>query len=139
MINTTLLKELEKLIEITLDPTMFPYQRGNSIRIGKMIVRNSKRGYLIFDSQDKKEIAITFSKTAAVALARSLSKGKDNTSKVIDLDKTIQKHYNDAMFYSYTLRTSTDTIRRDVSKTRLEIAKTHTENARLALDYIIFS
>ena len=50
MINTTLLKELEKLIEDNIRPELcFPIQRGNSIRIGKMIVRNSKRGYLIFD------------------------------------------------------------------------------------------
>jgi|TARA_B110000858_G_scaffold180395_1_gene217942 hypothetical protein len=139
MINNKLLTELEKLIEVNLDPSMFPYQKGNSIRIGKMIVRNSKKGFMIFDCQENKQIAITFSKTAAIALAKGLSKGNNITSKIINLDKVIQKHYNDAMFYSNTLRNTTDNVKRDISKTRLEIAKLHTEDARDALDFIIFS
>lgn len=139
MTENKLLNELKNLIEVNLDPSMFPYQKGNSIRIGKMVIRDSKKGFLIYDCQENKQVAITFCKTAAVALAKSLAKGNNLTSKVIELDNTIQKNYNDAMFFSHSLRVSKDEIRKEVIQTRLEIARTRTEQARSALDYIIFS
>tara|TARA_R110000782_G_scaffold75599_1_gene150891 strand:+ start:221 stop:640 length:420 start_codon:yes stop_codon:yes gene_type:complete len=138
MTNTTLLKDLQHLIEDKLDPSLFPYQKGNSIRIGKMVVRDSKKGFLIYDCQENKQVAITFSKTAALALAKSLSKGTNNISIVMDLDKTIQKNYMDALFFTNTIKTTKDEFKKDVVLTRLEIAKARTANAKSALDSIIF-
>jgi hypothetical protein len=138
MTNTTLLKELQHLIEDKLDPSLFPYQKGNSIRIGKIVVRDSKKGFLIYDCQENKQVAITFSKTAALALAKSLSKGTNNISTVMDLDKTIQKNYMDALFFTNTIKTSKDEFKKDVVLTRLEIAKARTAIAKSALDSIIF-
>jgi len=138
MTNTTLLKELQHLIEDKLDPSMFPYQKGNSIRIGKIVVRDSKKGFLIYDCQENKQVAITFSKTAALALAKSLSKGINRTQEVLSLDQTIQKNYLDAMFFTNTLKTTKDDFKKDVVLTRLEIAKARTANAKSALDSIIF-
>jgi hypothetical protein len=138
MINTALLNELQHLIEDKLDPSLFPYQKGNSIRIGKIVVRDSKKGFLIYDCQENKQVAITFSKTAALALAKSLSKGTNNISTVMDLDKTIQKNYMDALFFTNTIKTSKDEFKKDVVLTRLEIAKARTAIAKSALDSIIF-
>jgi len=138
MTNTTLLKELQHLIEDKLDPSMFPYQKGNSIRIGKIVVRDSKKGFLIYDCQENKQVAITFSKTAALALAKSLSKGTNNIKTVMDLDNTIRKNYMDALFFTNTIKTTKDDFKRDVVLTRLEIAKARTANAKSALDSIIF-
>ena len=138
MTNTTLLKDLQHLIEDKLDPSLFPYQKGNSIRIGKMVVRDSKKGFLIYDCQENKQVAITFSKTAALALAKSLSKGTNNISIVMDLDKTIQKNYMDALFFTNTIKTTKDEFKKDVVLTRLEIAKARTANAKSTLDSIIF-
>ena len=138
MINTTLLKELQHLIEDKLDPSMFPYQKGNSIRIGKIVVRDSKKGFLIYDCQENKQVAITFSKTAALALAKSLSKGTNNIKTVMDLDNTIRKNYMDALFFTNTIKTTKDDFKKDVVLTRLEIAKARTANAKSALDSIIF-
>ena len=138
MINTVLLKELQHLIDDKLDPSLFPYQKGNSIRIGKIVVRDSKKGFLIYDCQENKQVAITFSKTAALALAKSLSKGTNNMSTVMDLDKTIQKNYMDALFFTNTIKTSKDEFKKDVVLTRLEIAKARTAIAKSALDSIIF-
>jgi hypothetical protein len=138
MTNTTLLKELQHLIEDKLDPSMFPYQKGNSIRIGKIVVRDSKKGFLIYDCQENKQVAITFSKTAALALAKSLSKGTNNIKTVMDLDNTIRKNYMDALFFTNTIKTTKDDFKRDVVLTRLEIAKARTANAKSALDRIIF-
>jgi hypothetical protein len=138
MINTALLNELQHLIEDKLDPSLFPYQKGNSIRIGKIVVRDSKKGFLIYDCQENKQVAITFSKTAALALAKSLSKGTNNISIVMDLDKTIQKNYMDALFFTNTIKTTNDEFKKDVVLTRLEIAKARTAKAKSALDSIIF-
>ena len=138
MTNTTLLKDLQHLIEANLDASLFPYQKGNSIRIGKIVVRDSKKGFLIYDCQENKQVAITFSKTAALALAKSLSKGTNNMSTVMDLDKTIQKNYMDALFFTNTIKTSKDEFKKDVVLTRLEIAKARTAIAKSALDSIIF-
>jgi hypothetical protein len=138
MTNTTLLKELQHLIEDKLDPSLFPYQKGNSIRIGKIVVRDSKKGFLIYDCQENKQVAITFSKTAALALAKSLSKGTNNMSTVMDLDKTIQKNYMDALFFTNTIKTTKDEFKKDVILTRLEIAKSRTAYAKAVLDSIIF-
>ena len=138
MTNTTLLKDLQHLIETNLDASLFPYQKGNSIRIGKIVVRDSKKGFLIYDCQENKQVAITFSKTAALALAKSLAKGHNNTNTVMQLDQTIQKNYMDALFFTNTIKTTNDEFKKDVTLTRLEIAKARTANAKSALDSIIF-
>tara|TARA_B110000977_G_scaffold122081_1_gene156936 strand:+ start:67 stop:486 length:420 start_codon:yes stop_codon:yes gene_type:complete len=138
MTQNTLVNDLRTLLEDNLDPIMFPYQKGNSIRIGKIIVRNSKKGFLIFDCQENKQIAITFCKTAALALAKSVAKGTMNIDRVMQLDSTIEKNFNDAIFFSNTLKNSKDDIKKDVILTRLEIAKSRTAQAKSALDLIIF-
>jgi|TARA_R110000851_G_scaffold333450_1_gene513366 hypothetical protein len=138
MTNKTLLKDLQNLIEENLDPSMFPYQKGNSIRIGKMVVRDSKNGFLIYDCKDNKQVAITFSKTAALALAKSISNGTDNIDKVLDLDKTIEKNFTDALFFTNTLKITKDDFKKDITLTRLELATARTAEAKSALDLIIF-
>lgn len=138
MTHKNLVKDLQLLLEDKLDPSMFPYQKGNSIRIGKMVVRQSKKGFLIFDCKDKKQIAITFSKTAALALAKSLAEGDDNTKTVLSLDDTIQKNFMDALFFTNILKLSKDVIKKDITMNRLEIAKARTAMAKEALDLIIF-
>jgi hypothetical protein len=138
MTHKNLVKDLQLLLEDKLDPSMFPYQKGNSIRIGKMVVRQSKKGFLIFDCKDKKQIAMTFSKTAALALAKSLAEGDDNTKTVLSLDDTIQKNFMDALFFTNILKLSKDEIKKDITMNRLEIAKARTAIAKEALDLIIF-
>jgi len=135
----TISKELTKLIEENIDPSMFPYCKGNSIRIGNITIRKNKKGFHIYDIKDKSFIATTFSKTAAVAIAKNLVQGNNITAKAIDLDKTIEKNYSDALFFSHTLRTTRDEIRKEVTETRLDIAKTRTEDAKRHLDYMIFA
>ena len=131
MTNKTLLKDLQNLIEENLDPSMFPYQKGNSIRIGKMVVRDSKNGFLIYDCKDNKQVAITFSKTAALALAKSISNGTDNIDKVLDLDKTIEKNFTDALFFTNTLKITKDDFKKDITLTRLELATARTAEAKI--------
>ncbi|MDA8897160.1 hypothetical protein N9I97_00135 [bacterium] len=137
--KSNLVEELKKLIEENLDPSMFPYAKGNSIRIGSLVIRENKKGFHIHDLKTKDHIATTFSKTAAVAIAKNLAKGHNVTANVIDLDKVIEKNFSDALFYSHTLRTTKDEMKKEVTETRLDIAKIRTEDAKRHLDCMIFN
>jgi len=135
-----LIKDLEEILNESLDSSYFPYQKGNSIRIGKYAVRTNKKGfYSVFNCETNAYIAETFSKTAAVALARSLSKGKNNTNEIIKLDKEVQKWYNDCVFYKHTISVTKDCTKRDVTLTRYDIAKSHTKYVKSQLDRFVFN
>jgi hypothetical protein len=56
----------------------------------------------------------------------------------MDLDRTIEKNFSDAMFFSHTLRTTKDEFKKEITETRLDIAKSRTEDAKRHLDYMIF-
>jgi len=138
MIDEKLIKDLEELLNHSIDPSLFPYQKGNSIRIGKYVVRTSKGKFKVFDCESNIMIAETFCKTSAVALARSLNKGCSSQRSILDLDKTIQKWYNDCVFYRYTLSKTKDNIKRAVVETRYDIARDQTDRARKQLDKYIY-
>lgn len=140
MISKQLAKELEELINGSIDPSMFPYQKGNSIRIGAYAVRENKRGFFkVYDCKNNVLVAETFSKTSAVAIAKTLSKNKDVRMKILGLDKELQKWYNDCVFYKYTMRKTTDFFKKDIVETRYEIAKDKTNLVRRELDKYIYA
>jgi hypothetical protein len=139
MINKQILKDLQEIIEDNLDPGMFPYQKGNSLRIGKFVIRESRAGFLVYDIEANRQIAKTFCKTAAVALAKNLNSGRNNTQKVLQLDSVIEKHYNDCVFYKNTIKKTKDELRKEITIIRYEIAKTMTSDAKKRLDSFIFS
>ena len=138
MINKQILKDLQDIIEANLDASMFPYQKGNSLRIGKFVIRESRAGFLIYDIESNNQVAKTFCKTAAVAFAKALHKGRD-TRKVLDLDKVIEKHYNDCVFYKHTIKKTKDEFKKEITTIRYEIAKSITSDAKKRLDSFIFS
>jgi hypothetical protein len=138
MINKQILKELQEIIEDNLDPSMFPYKKGNSIRIGRFVIRESRAGFLVYDIESNTQVAKTFCKTAAVALAKTLHKGR-NPSRVLDLDRVIEKHYNDCVFYKHTIRKTKDEFKKEITTVRYEIAKSITSDAKKRLDSFIFS
>lgn len=138
MIKHKVAEELKRLIEENIDPSMFPYCKGNSIRIGKIIIRENRHGFNIYDMKEKQQITCTFSKTAAVAIAKNLAKGQDVIDRVLILDKIIEKNFTDAVFYAHIVRTTKDEVKRDISEVRLDIATAKTEDAKDHLDYLIF-
>lgn len=141
MINTSkVIKDLEEILS-SIDPTMFPYKKGNSIRIGKFVVRSGNKGHKIFDCEDNVMIAQTFSKASAIALAKSLAKNKAKSvqNDILEIDRIIQKWYNDCVFYNHTIKVTKDPIKHDVATVRYEIARHHTDSARNRLDKYIYS
>jgi len=140
MINEKILKDLNEIIESNIDPTMFPYQKGNSIRIGKTVIRKNKNGYVIYDiTKEGSFLYETFCKRAAIALAKAYNKNRDIEKFVLPLDKEIEKQYIDSIFYKHTISTTKDEFKKEAIEIRYQIAKDRTYAAIKRLDCFIFS
>jgi|11_taG_2_1085331.scaffolds.fasta_scaffold78906_2 hypothetical protein len=133
--------ELENLINNTIDKSFLPYVKGKSIRIGHVIVRETRVGFfLVFDTKENTEIAKMFCKTGAVALAKSIvSKQNDAEIKIIkSLDDIISKNFNDAIFYKHTIKVTKDDIKKQVAQMRYSVARDATQHAKDKLDTFIY-
>jgi hypothetical protein len=137
-LNLKLAKELENLINNKIDTSYFPYVRGKSIRIGHIIVRETRFGFLVFDTKNNKEVDKMFCKTSALALARVVAQGNQPNSHIMQLDKVIEKNYNDAIFYKNTMRVTSDDTKFFVAQTRYDIAASKTLYAKEELDKYIY-
>ena len=135
-----LAKELEALINRNLDTSYFPYVKGKSIRIGHIIVRETRFGFLVFNTKTNKEVDKMFCKTSAVALAKLEASGKlsNPIEHIKKLDKEIEKNYNDAVFYKHTMRVTKDDTKFFVAQTRYDIAASKTKYAKEELDKYIY-
>jgi len=139
MDQNLLINELEAIINKGFDGVHFPYVKGNSIRIGKMIIRTSKHGYLVYDTEHNKQVDQTFSKASAIAMAKSLAHNKDNSVAIMRLDKQIEKNYMDSVYFHNSYKKTEDDMKKEVLLTRLDIAQANTEHARSLLDNYIYS
>lgn len=138
-ITPELAKELEALINRNLDTSYFPYVKGKSIRIGHIIVRETRFGFLVFDTKNNKEVDKMFCKTSAVALAKSLEKGLNCEAKISTLDREIEKQYNDCLFYKNTIKISKDDFKKEIARTRYDIARMRTLQAKDHLDQYVYA
>ena len=133
MISPKVLKDLQEIIEANIDPTLFPYQKGNSLRIGSIVIRESSKGHLVYCAKANKQIARTFSKTAAVAIARG-----GDVKDILQLDNEIMKHFNDCLFYKNTIKKSKNDTAKFVAENRYEISSYRTHELKKKLDAYIF-
>lgn len=136
--NDVLVSDLKRLLDENLERILVPHVNGNSIRIKHHIIRNSKAGWLVYSIKENHQIAKMFSKTAAVALAKSLAEGNNEIKIISRYDVIIQKNYLDAMFFKYNMGTTNDDVRKEILEIRYNIAKEETENAKDKLDEFIF-
>ena len=134
------ISELKALIEQGLENIPFPYVKGNSVRIGNMVVRTSKNGNFVFDMKCKKQVAHTFSKTAAIAIAKNCAHGKKYIIEdVLRIDHEIEKNYNDAVFFQHSYKKSDDELRKEVLECRLDIATSKIDQGRSRLEDYIYN
>ena len=134
------ISELKALIEQGLENIPCPYVKGNSVRIGNMVVRTSKNGNFVFDMKCKKQVAHTFSKTAAIAIAKNCAHGKKYIIEdVLRIDHEIEKNYNDAVFFQHSYKKSDDELRKEVLECRLDIATTKIDKGRSRLEDYIYN
>ena len=139
MNSEKLLFDLEEIVNNGLEDVKIPYVKGNSIRIGHIVIRKSPKGYLIYDTKENRQIARVHFKTTAVAIAKNLAQDRNVTDKLLEFDELMLKHYNDAVFYKNSIRKSTDEFRRQVRRTRLDVAIEESRRVRNLLDQFIFS
>jgi len=140
MINQQLIKSLEQMInEASFDETLFPVQRGNNIQIKNYRIYAFKNKYVIKSIDTRERIAETFCKASALAIAKNLAKNKRfDISKILYLDKKIEKHFFDSMFFKNSIEKSKSSIKKGVIETRLDIAIQETASAKNILDKFIF-
>lgn len=138
MTSEKILKDLEDIVNKGLEDVNIPYSKGNSIRIGHIVIRISPKGYLIYDVKDNRQVARTHFKSTAIAIAKNLAQGKNITDKIMEFDYLMLKHYNDAVFYKHSMRKSKDPFKIQVRRTRLDVAIHESRRVRHLLDQYIF-
>jgi len=137
--NKQILEELEDIVNRGIAESYFPVISKNSVRIKNMMVRKSKKGYLVIDAKEGEQVAFTEFKSTALAIAKSKAKGINNTKQLMNLEHQMAKHYYDAMFYENTINKTNDELVRSTRETRLDIAQVEAEKVRQQIDYFIFS
>jgi len=139
MIDERILQQLEDIVSNSKYLAKIPYQKGNSIRIGKYVIRKNKSGYLIYDCKTHEQKTSTWSKSAALALVKGWEESKTNEVEITRLDKIVEKNELDAMFYKNTVNKSSEASRVLSAQTRLDIANQLIYDARVKLaDMIIY-
>lgn len=139
MITEKLAADLEEIVNKGLEEFAVPFVKGNSIRIKHIVIRKSPKGYLIYNMKDNCQIARVFFKSTAIAIAKNIAQGKNYTDKILNLEEKMSKHYNDALFFKHSMKTSKDPVRTEIIETRLDIALAESERVRNVLDRYIFS
>lgn len=125
--------------EASFDETLFPVQRGNTIEIKNYRIYAFKNKYVIKSTDTKERIAETFCKASALAIAKNCARNsKFNISQIMYLDKKIEKHFFDSLFYRNSIDKTKDSFKRDIIETRLDIAIQETAQAKNNLDRFIF-
>jgi len=133
MIN--IVKELESLVNKTVDPSLFPLQKGNTLWIGDYSVKTVNYNYTVF--LKGKELDCFQTKTAAVAFARLKTKNSQDSAEIHRLDKLISKKITDCVFYKNALEHGTKDRQSTVS-IQLEDSRMHIKDARDKLEQFIF-
>tara|TARA_A100001035_G_C27739292_1_gene480705 strand:- start:27 stop:443 length:417 start_codon:yes stop_codon:yes gene_type:complete len=133
MLHEQALLHLEELLNDPRYLDLIPHKKGNSIRIGKYVIRENRTGFLIYDCEINKKLNSTHSKSAALALVKGWQEGKKNQAEIQRLDRIVRKYENDSTFYRYTIRTTKDSLKKEATETRLDIAVTEIYNAKSQL------
>lgn len=131
-------KQLEHLINAGTKRNPLPIKQGNSIRVGKVIIRYSKnKGYILFDCESSSQIHLAESKPGALAIARLYNNGNDIVNAKM-YDKDYAKHENDCVFYQHTIENTDDIFKKDLANVRLGVSIAYKQKAYKKLEAIIF-
>ena len=136
--DTTLSKKLEKLIDSNIDKTALPYVKGNSIRIKNIVVRKGRAGWLVYDTDTNTQLNKYFCRSSALAYANLVIKKRKDIDGIRKLDNTIEKHYNDCIFYLHTMRCTDNEAKKDIIETRYDISHATVRKAIKDLERFIF-
>ena len=115
--KSKLLEDLKDVVQSGLTKNPLPIIKGNSIRIGRRVIRKRRHSFMVYDIPTKEVVCETNFLSSAIAIA----KGKA-PEKILDLDMKLLKHTNDANHYAHMVNTTKDDIVRDTRWVRYEIA-----------------
>ena len=139
MNSNKLEQELNDIMEHGLQNIYFPYAKGKSVRIKNVVIRETTKGFLVFDVKQSKRIAETVSKRGAIAYATAIAKNRENTlEEILALDQKLGKHYMDSIFAKNTIEATNDEFRVESALVRFDIAKDNTWHYTSQLDEHIF-
>lgn len=131
-------KQLETIIEHGIKNNPLPFKKGNSIRVGKIAVRqNRNNNYVVVDIENNKSVGTVLTLRGALALAKSYKKYNE-LAIIKTLDRKYFKNYNDCIFYKATLAITKDDFKKSIVKDRLEIAEDEMLAMAKSLEDIIF-
>jgi hypothetical protein len=128
---------LQKLLKTNVDPSLFPVKKGDKINIGSFSVVGTKGKYTVKSYKSKTIVVETYTKTAAIAIAKNLAKKKNIINRVMELDEVVAKHTVDCMFYEHIIKKSSNPVTREATRTRWDISMAVVENAREKLSKFI--
>lgn len=132
--NSALAKELEQIVTAGLEQVAIPYQKGNSIRLRHIAIRKHKNGYKLFDTKSNSHIITTFTKTAAMAIAKSIVEMPYMSyDEIVRLDDKVAKHYMDALFSKRSYESTNNLDKKENSEILFDIAM---DKAWLSLEAI---
>lgn len=130
--------QLETIIYNGIKKTPLPYKKGNSIRIGKVIIRESKtKGYILFDCEQNAQIDVADSLRGALAISKLYINNK-TFKDIKQLDRRYSKYYNDSIFYRASIKKTTNEFRKSLLEDRLDIAEATMNTLSMSLEDIIF-
>lgn len=130
-------KKFERILEKHLESELIPFSKGNTTSIGSYKVVETRKGYVVEPLHTNDTIATTFSKTAAFAIAKLLSKRNTSIQRILEIDKEIAKDYTDCVYYKYILDKSTDNFLKDAVRTRFDISYHKTQKNKKKLESFI--
>ena len=135
----TVAKEILQLIDQETNKLCVPIQQDNSVTIKHMVVRESAQGFSVINALTDQQVACTFSKTAAVAIAKSHANGSaTHTPMILKIDDKIQQKYNDCVHFKHTIYLSEDEDRKSAAEIRYDVAWDDVITLRSELDPYIF-
>lgn len=134
-----IINQLQAIIDHGIRNNPLPYRKGNSIRIGSMVIRESKQqGYIIFDASDSKQVSTAYSLAGALAITKKYM-SEESIQHAQYLDNKIEKYSNDCMFYKHTMTRTKDNFRKEITIDRYELAKAEIQTLKHDLENIIFN
>jgi hypothetical protein len=137
--NSALAKELEQIVTAGLEQVAIPYQKGNSIRLRHIAIRKHKNGYKLFDCKTNGHVVTTFTKTAAMAIAKHLVETPFNSyEQIVILDDKVAKHYMDALFAKRSYENTNNIDKKENAEILFDIAMDKAWSALEAIETFIF-
>lgn len=137
MNTDVLIRDLEDIVN-SMDLSLLPYQKGNSIRIKNFAIRKNSQGFMIYDCENNQMVAKTYFKSSAIAIAKNLAKQQDVVKEVQNLDKALLKHYNDAIFFKHKIKGNCNLLELESRKIRLSVSVDETYKIRHTIEELIF-